>query len=292
MRKIYLIAAVACMACSCSQSEIPAMQETSDEVTFTVEYDSQSRATGSAFENGDMMGVFMTQYDGEKALPLQVSGNYANNAKSTLNGGKWVNTPGIYWDEGKFDVFAYYPYGTVASVDNLNFSVQLDQSTPENGSTLSGYEASDFLWTSRKGISRSESVALSFKHILSSVVINLVKGEDYSGALPDKAEVYVHNTIPSALIDLSSGSVERNGRASERTIKACKAGDHSYKAIVVPQRLENSRPLIEVVTEGVSFMVERKFVFRSGTQHTINVILSDNPTKVKIEVGGEIANWN
>ena len=225
------------MACSCSQSEIPAMQETSDEVTFTVEYDSQSRATGSAFENGDMMGVFMTQYDGEKASPLQVSGNYANNAKSTLNGGKWVNTPGIYWDEGKFDVFAYYPYGTVASVDNLNFSVQLDQSTPENGSTLSGYEASDFLWTSRKGISRSESVALSFKHILSSVVINLVKGEDYSGALPDKAEVYVHNTIPSALIDLSSGSVERNGRASERTIKACKAGYQSYTAIFVPQRL-------------------------------------------------------
>lgn len=292
MRKIYMIAALAFMASSCSQSDGPAVPGSSDEVNFKVEYASQSRATASGFENGDVMGVFMTQYDGESAVPLQVSGNYANNVKSTLTAGKWINTPAIYWDEGKFNVYAYYPYGSVTSVDNMLFDISLDQSAAESGTKLSGYEASDFLWARREGISRSESVELSFRHILSSLVINLVKGEDYSGDLPDDAEVFIHNTVASALIDLSTGSVEKNGRDTERTIKACKTGNQTYKAIIVPQRIENSRPLVEVVTEGVSFLVERKFVFRSGTQHTINVILSDNPGKVKIEIGGEVGDWN
>lgn len=286
------MATLAFAAVGCSQSDGPTIPDVSDEVSFKVVYATHSRATGSEFENGDIMGVFMTQYDGETATPLQLSGNYANNVKSTLSAGKWVNAPAIYWDEGKFNVYAYYPYGKVTSVDNMPFDVSLDQSVGKSQLAIGAYESSDFLWAKREGISRTESVDLSFKHILSSLVVNLVKGDDYSGELPADAEVFIHNTVTSALIDLSTGSVEKNGRESEHTIKACKAGNHTYKAIIVPQRLETSRPLVEVVTEGVSFLVERKFVFRSGTQHTINVILNDNPSKVKIEIGGEVADWN
>lgn len=239
------------------------------------------------------MGVFMTQYDGQVATPLQVAGNYATNILSTLTAGKWVNAPAIYWDEGKFDVYAYYPYDKVTSVENLPFTVQLDQSAPAADGKLSGYEASDFMWARNLGVVSSTSpVSLSFRHILSRVVINLVKSEDYTGDLPDKAEVYIHNTIPTALIDLSSGTVEKNGRVATATIKAVKSGDHSYSAVVVPQRLENRRPLVEVVADGVSFLVESTFVFKSGMSHTINVILANNPSQIKIEVGGEIVDWN
>jgi hypothetical protein len=65
-----------------------------------------------------------------------------------------------------------------------------------------------------------------------------------------------------------------------------------YTAIVVPQRLENKVPLIEVVTNGVSYLVEMKFVFRSSTQHVVNLILNDNPDNIRIEIGGEIVGWN
>ena len=49
---------------------------------------------------------------------------------------------------------------------------------------------------------------------------------------------------------------------------------------------------VEVVADGVSFLVESTFVFKSGMSHTINVILANNPNQVKIEVGGEIIDWN
>ena len=254
---------------------------------FAAEYPT-TRATATAFESGDAMGVYVSQYDGEVAAPLQVSGNYANNVKSTFDGSKWVNSSAIYWADGKFDVFAYYPYDKPASVDEYKFTVALDQSTPETADALSGYEASDFLWAKATGISKMDAVPLTFKHRMSKVVINLVKGEDYEGDIPAEAVVRIHNTVPAAVIDLATGVVTKNGYESAKSITTKKVSDGVYTAIVVPQRLENKLPLIEVLSHGVSYLVESKFVFRSGTQHTINLTLNNNPDKVKIEIGGEL----
>ena len=244
----------------------------------------------SLFETGDAMGVYVSRYEGEMATPLQVSGNYANNVKSVFDGEKWLNSSAIYWAEGKFDVYAYYPYNKPASVDEYKFSVALDQTTEESTDVLSGYEASDFLWAKASGISKMDEVPLSFKHCLSKVVINLVKGEEYEGNIPSEAIVRIHNTIPAAIIDLSTGVVTKNGYESAKSITAKKVSDGVYAAIVVPQRIENRLPLIEVLSHGVSYLVESKFVFRSGTQHVINLTLNNNPDKVKIEIGGEIDN--
>ena len=287
MKKIFILSAMAALVMSsCSKSD-EEFAPASNEMKFAAEYPT-TRATASAFEAGDAMGVYVTQYAGEAATPLQVSGNYANNVKSTFDGSKWANSPAIYWAEGKFDVFAYYPYDKPASVDEYKFSVALDQSTPETAEALSGYEASDFLWAKATGISKMDAVPLTFKHGLSKVVINLVKGEDYEGDIPTEAVVRIHNTVPAAIIDLATGVVTKNGYEPAKSITTKKVSDGVYTAIVVPQRLENKLPLIEVLSHGVSYLVESKFVFRSGTQHTINLTLNNNPDKVKIEIGGEI----
>ena len=259
----------------------------SNEMQFVAEYPT-TRATSTNFEAGDAMSIFVTHYDGDVALPLQISGNYANNVCSTFDGSKWVNSPAIYWEEGKFDVYAYYPYFKPSSVDAHIFSVALDQSTEENNEALSGYEASDFLWAKATGISQMESVPLSFNHKMSKVVINLIKGEDYTGDIPSEAEVRIHNTVPTAEIDLATGIVTKYGYATAQSITAKKVSDGIYTAIIVPQRLDNRLPLIEVLSHGVSYLVESKFVFRSGMQHTINLTMSNNPDKVRIEIGGEI----
>ena len=47
---------------------------------------------------------------------------------------------------------------------------------------------------------------VKFAHRMSKLNVRLVRGEDYDGELPEEAEVYVHNTVPSATIDLSQGS--------------------------------------------------------------------------------------
>ena len=40
--------------------------------------------------------------------------------------------------------------------------------------------------------------------------------------------------------------------------------------------------------KGVAYLVESRFVFKPGIQHTITVVISKNPEQVKIEIGGEI----
>lgn len=46
------------------------------------------------------------------------------------------------------------------------------------------------------------------------------------------------------------------------------------------------------MTSNVSYLMESRFIFRSGIQHSINIILDSDPAKVKIEIGGELQGWN
>lgn len=264
-------------------------QMTFDIIHPAMQQKANVRATAEAFENNDRIGLFVTAAD----APLEVSGNYVNNAALTYNGAAWTPDNPIYWNDGTYNVYAYYPYSTpVVSVDDAPFTVATDQSVSGSGATLGGYEASDFLWAGHTKVSADgKPVSLLFKHRMSKLLIRLVKGEDYEGELPDEAEVYIHNTIPSATIDLSVGIVTKNPHATSQTIKAKALGNQRYTAIVVPQRLDNRQPLVEVVMKGVSYLYESKFLFKPGIQHIVSLIITKNPEQVKIEIGGEVENW-
>ena len=180
----------------------------------------------------------------------------------------------------------------VSSIDDQPFSVATDQSTAKTGTTPGGYEASDLLFATTKGIKASASpINLTFKHIMSKIKIRLIKGEDFEGEMPTTAKVYVHSTVPTATVDLQAGVVTRYVKGSRQTIVARQDGDTSYSAIIVPQRLDNRVPLVEVVMNGVSYFYESKFQFKPGTEHLVNLIISNNPDQVKINIGGEIKDW-
>ena len=277
-----------CLSAGCSNSDREAVPDGLF-VTFDVVHPALARATSTSFEAGDQVGVFLTERD----APLEVSGNYVSNELLTYSGSAWESARNIYWNDGTYDVFGYYPYvSPLASVDDMPFEVASDQTIEGNGNTLGAYEASDFLWATAKAVTAGEgAVKLVFAHRMSKLNVRLVKGDDYDGELPEEAEVYVHNTVPSATIDLSAGVVTRNPYGTARTIRAKKTGVQQYSAIVVPQRMDNSKPLVEVVMKGVAYLVESRFVFKPGVQHTVKVVISKNPEQVKIEIGGEIENW-
>lgn len=276
--------------CGCSKDEVG--NEIIDNlVKFNVKYP-VTKATGDSFEIGDAIGVYMAEYDNGKVLPLQMAGNYANNIRSTFDGTKWVNSPAIYWKDGVFDVYAYYPYSTPQSIDEYSFAVSLDQSTEESNGVLNGYEASDFLWAKTASVSKMDAVPLTFKHKMSKLTIKLVKGENFSGDIPSGMVVKIHNTVTDALIDLSSGTVTKNPYSSAKTITAKKVSDTEYTAIVVPQRIDSKLPLLEIIYKNVSYLIESKFIFKTGVAHTINVTLDNSPDKIRIEIGGEkIEGW-
>lgn len=247
-----------------------------------------TKATDSAFEAGDSFGIYAVEYADGIPAPLQISGNWANNAQSSFDGSKWTVTPPIWWkDEAVFDILAYYPFNPqLSSVDDYIFEVKSDQRQV-------GFTLSDFMWAKAKGVQQSQGdIALQFKHKLSRLDINLVKGDDYEGDLPSTAEVRIMNITTTAAIDLERGEIEKNPYGTTGTIIAHQWKTGQYSAIIVPQKLLNSIPLIEVIVSGVSYLYSSKFIFESGKRHTLNLTLSSNPDKVIINIGGDISNWN
>ena len=257
-------------------------------MTFDVVHPSQTRATATDFENGDKIGVYIAKAD----MPLEIGGNALNNEPLTLTSGKWTPGKNLYWDDGTYNAYAYYPYMNVTSIEDQPVSVATDQSTAETNGTLSGYEASDLLYAKTSNVAASTSpVTLSFKHVMSKLTIRLVKGEDFEGEMPTDAEIFIHNTVPTATFDISAGIVTRDVKGKRATIKARQESNFQFGAIIVPQRLDNRVPLVEVVMKGVSYLFESKFLFKPGVDHLVNLVITDNPEQVKIEVGGEVENW-
>lgn len=283
------LAILGVVACSEEHETAPSQDAKSTPMSFVVTHPGQTRATATAFERDDRIGLYVVDVN----APLELGGNLVNNEALTFDGSKWAASRTLFWDKGLFNAYAYYPYiKGISSITDQPFSVSTDQSTAKTATALGGYEASDLLFATSKNIMASVSpIRLTFKHIMSKLKIRLIKGEDFEGDMPTTATVYIHNTVPTATVDLQAGVATRYVKGKRQTIIARQDGDTSYSAIIVPQRIDNRQPLIEVVMNGVSYLFESKFQFKPGTEHLVNLIISDNPDKVKIDIGGEIQDW-
>jgi hypothetical protein len=287
---LLLTAVVATLAACEKESNVELSQDDANIISFVSIHPSQTKVTDTNFEVNDAIGVYMTLADSD----LQLGGNEMNNEKFIYDGSTWNATRKMYWNEGLHNVYAYYPYvGTVNDIEDFTFTVALDQNSPASADKLGGYESSDFLWASTPGVEGSEDpVTLTFSHRMSKVLVKLTKSEDYEGDIPSDVEVYIHNTVPVASISLSTGDVSKNIYASAETIKTRKLTNSEYTACLVPQNIETRRPLVEVVTSGVSYLMEGKISLKQGYMHTIVIELSKNPDQTKIEIGGGIGGWN
>lgn len=291
MKRYIAMISLALLAIGCENSgNIPVVED--GVMQINVLHPSATRATETAFESDDKIGIYATEYSGDDASPLQISGNWANNVATTYNGTTWTPAKKIFWSENKMDVYGYYPYMIPTSIDEHLWSVQLDQSTPETADALSGYEASDFLWGKATGVSQTDGdVQLEFKHRCSKLVVKLVKGADYSGVLPTESELYIHSTVPTATIDFTNGAVTKYVYGDMETIKARRVDDATFEAIIIPQRMETRRPFLEYIANGVSYLYESTFVFKAGKKHTLELTINSNPDQIEIEVGGNVGDW-
>ena len=282
-------------SCSSDDSIAPSR---SMAVRFTAYHPSSiaTRAGFSAFEKDDRIGVFVYS----DTTTLQLAGNYISNEPFTFSGSEWNARRELNWNEGTYNVRAYYPHVMeINSIEDCHVSVATDQSigrgeykSPDTDAPLSAYEASDILFAEANGIVATNStVPLYFHHTMSRIVIRIIKGEDFEGELPKNLCVYVHSTVTEATLNLNNGTVTKDIRAPHKTIKARQESDYTYAAIIVPQRINTRSPLVEVEVNGTSFLYESMFNFKPGTQHIINFIIDKNPNQNLLSIGGEKTGW-
>ncbi len=299
-----MIALAAAVIPACQKGSVGEQIHINEEMSFSVlSPDLGTRATANTFEAEDRVGIYVTDYaDASTPTPLQISGNRANNLALTFDGQNWIPEKKVYWGDGKADIYAYYPFtGVVSDVNSQPWSVATDQSVESAGESISAYEASDVLWAKAGGISRTDgAVSLQMKHIMSKLTVCIIAGESYVGSLPDDADVLIHSTVADAMVDLEKGSVVKNAYSGAKSIKMRRLGIKTvegvkavvFEAIVVPQMLETSVPLLEINSKSVSYMLEDSFNFRPGVAYTYTATLNTSTNAIKVEIGCEIDDWN
>ena len=249
-----------------------------------------TRATATGFEANDAVSLYAVQWVGGVQYPLQIGGNYLNNEKITFDGTDWNPERTLYWADTPCDFYALYPYqAEITSIERTPFNLAADQNAND------GYEVSDLLFAYAENKSRTDGpVLLQFKHMMSKIKVNLVKGPNFEGDIPNDVVAHIYNTITSCTVNLATGSVEKDAFGARNTITMHKIDNEHFEAVVVPQNIEKRTPLIELTMGGIAYLLETSLSFRPGYAHTITVTLNTSPDQEQIEISIDpgIDPWN
>ena len=231
-----------------------------------------TRVNDNGFCDGDVMGVYIVDYDGNNPGTLQVSGNRGDNVRHTFDEAnyKWSSAYDLYWKDKHthIDVYGYYPFGSPESIDDYQFEVQKDQSKEAADGEMGGYEASDFLWGKVGDVAPTTSVIrLPLSHKMSNARVTLVEGSGFDEGEWAKTEkiVLTANVARKASINLSTGEVKTAGSV-ESTMTIPSRVNDEWRTIVIPQTVAAGATLFSITIGGVphKFTKSETFTYVAG----------------------------
>ena len=218
-----------------------------------------TRVNDNGFANGDVMGVYIVDYNGNTPGELKLEGNRGDNVRHTYDevNAKWNSAYDIFWKDKHtpIDVYGYYPYGKPESISDYEFTVQRDQSKPTEDGEMGGYEQSDFLWGKATEVAPTTSVIrLPMAHRMSCARVTLVEGSGFaSGEWASTTKtVLLSNLIRKATIDLSTGVVAAKGSVEGTATLPAETGNE-WRAIVVPQAVKAGTTLFSITIGGTPY---------------------------------------
>lgn len=105
------------------------------QLTSDIEQVPVTRVNDSGFCNGDMIGIYVTDYDGLTPGTLHEKGNRGDNVRYTFDeeNQKWVPAYNIYYKDKHtpVDIYGYYPYNNdISNITDNYFEVKADQAEP------------------------------------------------------------------------------------------------------------------------------------------------------------------
>ena len=273
---LYLLAVGAMLLTGCSDDFFGDKTEQHDsnriQLSGDIDQLAVTRVNDNGFCNGDVMGVYIVDYEGNKPGTLKVNGNRGDNVRHTFDepNYKWNSAYDLFWKDKHthIDVYGYYPFANPESIEDYQFEVQKDQSKATENGEMGGYEASDFLWGKVSDVTPTTSVIrLPMAHRMSNARVTLIKGSGFAKGEWANLEkiVLTANVARKASINLSTGEIKTAG-AVESTMTIPSRTNDEWRTIVVPQTVAAGTTLFSITIGGVpyKFTKNEAFTYVSG----------------------------
>ena len=260
---LYLLAAGAMLLTGCSDDFFGDKTEQHDsnriQLSGDIDQLAVTRVNDNGFCNGDVMGVYIVDYEGNKPGTLKVNGNRGDNVRHTFDepNYKWNSAYDLFWKDKHthIDVYGYYPFANPESIEDYQFEVQKDQSKATENGEMGGYEASDFLWGKVVDVAPTTSVIrLPMAHRMSNARVTLIQGSGFAEGEWANLEkiVLTANVARKASINLSTGEIKTAG-AVENTMTIPSRTNDEWRTIVVPQTVAAGTTLFSITIGGVPY---------------------------------------
>lgn len=273
---LYLLAAGAMLLTGCSDDFFGDKTEQHDsnriQLSGDIDQLAVTRVNDNGFCNGDVMGVYIVDYEGNKPGTLKVNGNRGDNVRHTFDepNYKWNSAYDLFWKDKHthIDVYGYYPFANPESIEDYQFEVQKDQSKATENGEMGGYEASDFLWGKVSDVAPTTSVIrLPMAHRMSNARVTLIQGSGFAEGEWANLEkiVLTANVARKASINLSTGDI-KTASAVENTMTIPSRTNDEWRTIVVPQTVVAGTTLFSITIGGVpyKFTKNEAFTYVSG----------------------------
>ena len=146
-------------------------------------------------------------------------------------------------------IYGIYPSGVALSVDgNYDFSVKADQALDAD------YKASDLMIgtpAENPVYRQAGAVALTFKHMLAKININVEIGTGLTVDSLENATIKILGTLPKTTFNIQTGEFSEAfdddaAAAFEITAATLSANTMSCSAIIIPQELEPTSEFIQI----------------------------------------------
>ena len=268
---LYLLAAGAMLLTGCSDDFFGDKTEQHDsnriQLSSDIDQLAVTRVNDNGFCNGDVMGVYIVDYEGNKPGTLKVNGNRGDNVRHTFDepNYKWNSAYDLFWKDKHthIDVYGYYPFANPESIEDYQFEVQKDQSKATENGEMGGYEASDFLWGKVSDVAPTTSVIrLPMAHRMSNARVTLIQGSGFAEGEWANLEkiVLTANVARKASINLSTGEIKTAG-AVENTMTIPSRTNDEWRTIVVPQTVAAGTTLFSITIGGVPYKFTKNEAF-------------------------------
>jgi hypothetical protein len=260
---------------------------------------SSSSSNPSKWEDGDLIGVFMTDQTGLLVPGSENIPYKATNVQGSTATFVWVKDSILFPNEPDKEVkfLAYYPYSDTG-ISGVDYTITMS-SEPQKMDSLGKF---DVLWNniiSKTFKKTFEHIPLVFEHVMTMLVFN-IKDESKTGVdfLTDRPDMRITHMYDKGTLKLTSGNMQGGNAFIDihpalRTIDSKSA---EAVAIVVPVDNSSSTSNVELIVTVGSIppftaslpSVDGSYSLKKGKRYLFDVKLRDR----MVVIEGSISDWD